>query len=157
MIKEFYKEAAGKRIITGIVIAYQTFGDMLRFNPHFHAIVLEGGFDEDGNFLFIPFSGLEKMSEYFRRKVINLFLEKNLITKNFSRNLLGWKHSGFSIDNSVRIFTDRARTSLTEYISRAPVSLKSCIMNHLRAGSCFIHATISILERMFICLIVWTS
>ncbi len=71
---------------------------MLRFNPHFHAIVLEGGFDKDGNFVFIPFSGLEKMTEYFRRKVINLFLEKNLITKSFSRNLLGWKHSGFSQD-----------------------------------------------------------
>ena len=107
-----------------MVIAYQTFGDMLRFNPHFHAIVLEGGFDEEGNFVFIPFSGLEKMTEYFRRKVINLFLEKNLITKSFSRNLLGWKHSGFSIDNSVRILTDKARTSLAEYITRAPVSLK---------------------------------
>ena len=124
MIKEFYKEAAGIEIITGMVIAYQTFGDMLRFNPHFHAIVLEGGFDEDGNFVFIPFSGLEKMTEYFRRKVINLFLVKNLISKSFSLNLLSWKHSGFSIDNSVRILTDKARISLAEYISRAPVSLK---------------------------------
>ena len=60
----------------------------------------------------------------FRRKVINLFLEKNLITKSFSRNLLGWKHSGFSIDNSVRILTEKARISLAEYITRAPVSLK---------------------------------
>jgi len=51
-------------------------------------------------------------------------LEKNLITNSFSRNLLAWKHSGFSIDNSVRILTDKARISLAEYISRAPVSLK---------------------------------
>ncbi len=36
MIKEFYKEAAKIEITTGMVIAYQTFGDMLRFNPHFH-------------------------------------------------------------------------------------------------------------------------
>jgi hypothetical protein len=27
-----------------MVIAHQTFGDMLRWNPHFHAILLEGGF-----------------------------------------------------------------------------------------------------------------
>ena len=27
------------------------FADMLRWNPHFHAIVLEGGFDEEGTFL----------------------------------------------------------------------------------------------------------
>ena len=107
-----------------MVIAHQTFGDMLRWNPHFHSIVLEGGFDEEGNFVFIPFSGLEKMTEYFRRKVINLFLKKNLISVDFTRNLLSWKNSGFSIDNSVRILTDKARISLSEYISRSPVSLK---------------------------------
>ena len=32
--------------------------------------------------------------------------------------------SGFSIDNSVHILTDKARVNLSEYISRAPVSLK---------------------------------
>lgn len=30
--------------MTGMVTAHQTFGDMLRFNPHFHCLVLEGGF-----------------------------------------------------------------------------------------------------------------
>jgi hypothetical protein len=25
---------------------------MLRWNPHFHAIVLEGGFDDEGTFFF---------------------------------------------------------------------------------------------------------
>jgi hypothetical protein len=36
IIRDFYKEAAGKDIKTGMVIAHQTFGDMLRWNPHFH-------------------------------------------------------------------------------------------------------------------------
>ena len=43
IIQEFYDQAAGRPIRTGVVIAHQTFGDMLRWNPHFHAIVLEGG------------------------------------------------------------------------------------------------------------------
>ena len=51
-----------------MVVAHQTFGDMLHFDPQFHAIVLEGIFDEDGNFVFSPFSGLKKMTEYFRQK-----------------------------------------------------------------------------------------
>jgi len=38
--------------------------------------------------------------------------------------LLSWKNSGYSIDNSVQILTDKARINLSEYISRAPVSLK---------------------------------
>jgi hypothetical protein len=32
------------------VVAYQPFGESLRFNPHFHALILEGGFDSSGQF-----------------------------------------------------------------------------------------------------------
>lgn len=124
IIKEFYKEATGKTIQTGMVISHQTFGDMLRWNPHFHCIVLDGGFDEEMNFIYIPFSDLKKMTEYFRRKVITLFLKIELLNKNFARNLLSWQNSGFSIDNSVQILSDKTRVNLSEYISRAPVSLK---------------------------------
>jgi len=124
IIKDFYNEASGEEVKTGMVIAHQTFGDMLRWNPHFHCLVLEGGVDEEGNFVFIPFSSLQKMTEYFRRRVIGLFLKNNMINEGFARNLLSWKNSGFSIDNSVQILTDKARVNLSEYISRAPVSLK---------------------------------
>ena len=61
LMKDFYHEAAGTELMTGIVIAHQIFGDMLRWNPHFHAIVLEGGFDDEGTFYYIPFSGLDSM------------------------------------------------------------------------------------------------
>lgn len=64
------------------------------------------------------------MIEYFRRKVINLFLKNDMINEGFARNLLSWRNSGFSIDNSVQILTDKARVNLAEYISRAPVSLR---------------------------------
>lgn len=58
-LAQFYHEAAGRPVLTGAVIAHQTFGHRLRWNPHFHAIVLEGGFDEEGTFFCIPFSGLQ--------------------------------------------------------------------------------------------------
>ena len=83
-----------------------------------------GGFDEDMNFIYIPFSNLKKMTEYFRRKVITLFLKNDLINEDFASNLLSWRNSGFSIDNSVQILTDKTRINLSEYISRAPVRLK---------------------------------
>lgn len=124
MISDFYREVAGKEIHTGMVIAHQTFGDMLRWNPHFHAILLEGGFDDDGTFVYLPFSGLEKMTEYFRRTVLEFFTDKKLLTEQFARNMLSWKHSGFSIDNSVRILDERSRENLAQYLARPPVSLK---------------------------------
>ena len=66
LMAEFYAEAAGRPLMTGMIVAHQTYGDMLRFNPHFHAIVLEGGFDDEGTFFFIPFSGQDAMVEVFR-------------------------------------------------------------------------------------------
>jgi hypothetical protein len=124
ILRDFYHEAAGRPLLTGMVIAHQSFGDQLRFNPHFHAIVLEGGFDDEGTFFFIPFSGLQSMIEVFRRRVIKLLVDHELLNENFARNLLSWKHSGFSIDNSVRILDEFAQESLAEYIARPPISLK---------------------------------
>ena len=124
IITEFYAEAAGRVLHTALIVAHQTFGDLLRWNPHFHTIVLEGGFDSEGTFFYIPFSGLESMTEFFRRNIFKLFLEKKLINESFARNMLSWRHSGFSIDNSVRILDEEAQKSLAEYISRPPISLK---------------------------------
>jgi len=123
-MQDFYREAAGTELMTGIVIAHQTFGDMLRWNPHFHAIVLEGGFDDEGTFYYIPFSGLDSMIEVFRRRVIEMLMGRGLLKEDLAENLLSWRHSGFSIDNSVRIFDDQTRENLAEYMARPPLSLK---------------------------------
>ena len=88
MIQSFYNEAAGKKIRTAAVLSFQTSGDFLRFNSHYHGIILEGGFDEEGNFVFIPFGNLDKMSEYFRRMIIKFFLDRKLINERFAQNLL---------------------------------------------------------------------
>jgi hypothetical protein len=124
ILRDFYQKAAGRSLLTGMVIAHQSFGDQLRWNPHFHAIVLEGGFDDEGTFFYIPFSGLQSMVEVFRRRVIKLLVKRKLLNDDFARNLLSWKHSGFSIDNSVRILDQSSQESLAEYIARPPISLK---------------------------------
>ena len=95
-MQEFYLEAAGTALMSGMVIAHQTFGDMLRWNPHFHAIVLEGGFNNEGTFYYIPFSGLDSMIEVFRRRVIGMLLNRGLLNEDLAQNLLSWKRSGFS-------------------------------------------------------------
>jgi hypothetical protein len=45
-------------------------------NPHWHAIVLEGGFDDRDKFVHIPVGNFNMMSEYFRRMIIKFFLKK---------------------------------------------------------------------------------
>ena len=63
MIQCYYDEAAGKHIQAAAILSYQSFGDMIRANPHYHGIILEGGFDEEGNFVYLPISDTQKMTE----------------------------------------------------------------------------------------------
>ncbi|MEM6411840.1 MAG: transposase, partial [Pseudomonadota bacterium] len=137
---------------TGTVIAHQTFGDMLRWNPHFHAIVLEDGFDEEGTFFYIPFSGLQSMTDLFRRRVIKLLVQRELLAEDFVRNLLSWKHSGFSIDNSVRILDESSQESLAEYIARPPYRSRRSAMSRSKAAYCFTPHTPSTSRKTCICL-----
>lgn len=98
IIAEFYNAAAGKPLVTGIVTAFQSFGDLLRWNAHFHSLVVEGGFDEDGTFIPVPLSGLDQMTEVFRRRLIWLLVEKGLLSEEFARDLLSWRNSGFGYE-----------------------------------------------------------
>ena len=51
---------------------------MNRANPHYHGIILEGCFDEDGNFVYLPVSDTKNMTELFRRLVIKFSRTGNL-------------------------------------------------------------------------------
>ena len=88
MIEDYYTEAAGRKIVSGASLVYQSFGDMMRFNSHWHGIILEGGFDTDGHFVVIPIHAIGKMTECFRRRVIRFFLGRELKHENFASNLL---------------------------------------------------------------------
>jgi hypothetical protein len=125
LVEDFYTEAAGREILSGAVLVYQSFGDMMRFNSHWHGIILEGGFDLYGNFVFIPIHALDKMTEVFRRRIIRFFLDKELITEAFASNLLSWKNSGFSIDAKLRLYGSdyKTRESIAQYLVRPPLSL----------------------------------
>jgi hypothetical protein len=93
---------------------------------HYHCLVLEGGIDERGSFHHIPIKDTSPLTEVFRQRVIKYFVDKGLLESSFARNLLSWKHSGFSVDNSVKIpaTSQNARVNLSQYIVRHPVSLK---------------------------------
>ena len=61
MIQRFYNAAAGRRVHSAAVIAYTTAGEFARWNPHLHAIFLEGGFDKEGRFIHVPSLDLFKL------------------------------------------------------------------------------------------------
>ena len=82
------------------------------------------------------------MTEVFRRRVPALFVDRKVLDDQFAQSLMSWKHSGFSIDNSVRILDHNTQESLSEYIARAPISLKKIRCEPFK-GRVLFHTTYS--------------
>jgi len=129
IMTDYYNSVSRKTLQSGFVVSYQTYGDMLRFNPHWHCIIMEGGLDAQGNFYYLPIKDTAKLCELFRRKVVQYFINNRLLDEKRANMILSWINSGFSVDNSVQIFStdDKARENVSQYIARHPVSLKKIL------------------------------
>jgi len=140
IILDYYKALKGKNIKTACVMAYQSFGEFARFNPHYHTLLMEGCFDEHGKFHYIPIKNIKHMTEYFRKRIIQYFLKTERINQDLARNLLSWKHSGFSIDNSVLLYPhdDKAKEALAQYMARYSVSLGKIVYEPVK-GKILLH------------------
>jgi hypothetical protein len=93
-LKIYYQHSLpGKKSIPGAVIAIQTFGNFLGFNPHGHVLVTDGCFPEKGLFKVAPAVRLKYLERIFRSKVLTLLLSKGKITPDHINLLKSWKHS----------------------------------------------------------------
>ncbi|MDD4862299.1 MAG: transposase [Smithellaceae bacterium] len=114
-----------KEPVPGAVIAVQTFGDFLGFNPHCHILLTDGCFYGDkGMFRVAPPLELKKLETIFRHKVFKMLLKKGKITEEMVKMLSAWKHSGFNVfcGNRISPKDDAAMENLARYIIRASFS-----------------------------------
>jgi hypothetical protein len=110
--------------VPGIIIAIQTYGALVNFHPHLHALVTDGAFGPTGWFVAFPKIDLYALEHLFRHRVLRMLRRERRIDETVIRKLLGWRHSGFSLHNAVRIGSDdnEGRRALSEYILRSPFS-----------------------------------
>jgi hypothetical protein len=93
-LKIYYQSCLpGKNSVPGAVIALQTFGDFLGFNPHGHVLITDGCFPEKGLFVVAPTVKLKYLEKIFRSKVLTLLLAKGKITPDLIKLLKSWRHS----------------------------------------------------------------
>ena len=125
-LKVFIQQAVPeKNPIPGAVIAIQSFGDFLGFNPHCHILVTDGClYGDNGMFRVAPPLELKKLEAIFRHKLLKMLLGKGKITKDMIRMLSSWRHSGFNIFCGKRISPndETAMENLARYIIRASFS-----------------------------------
>jgi hypothetical protein len=82
----------------GCVISLQTFGGCgANFNPHAHALVSDGVFTPEGEFLPLPSLDTTTVMEVFRRLLLERLRAAERLSETFMLNLLSWVHPGFSV------------------------------------------------------------
>ena len=88
------------------------------------ALVTEGVFLPDGTLVPLPKLAAEPFLKLWEQAVFDLLLGEGNITEEIVASIRGWRHSGFSVDQSVRVETgdtDGLR-KLIEYFLRCPFS-----------------------------------
>jgi hypothetical protein len=113
-----------KDAMPGAVIAIQTFGDFLGFNPHCHILCTDGCLIGTGAFRVAPVVVRKEFEEIFRYKVFRMLLSKGKITEELVSMLMLWRHSGFNVFCGSRIYPrdETAMENLARYIIRASFS-----------------------------------
>jgi len=124
-VTETYAAILGPDVRPGGVLAIQTFGQLIHFHPHLHALVTDGAFAPDGQFVHLPETSHEPFLRLWEHKVFRLLLDENLIDYSLVEQIRSWRHTGFNVDRSVRIEAgDRdAIDRLAQYMARSPFSL----------------------------------
>jgi hypothetical protein len=118
LLSEFFSLAAGQELLGACVVSYQSFGEFARFHPHWHILVLEGGFTDHDRFVYLPIGADEGMLKVWQAAMLALFLRKNLIDQARADMLTSWQHSGFSIESDTRLFSKADREALGQYVVR---------------------------------------
>ena len=130
VVKEVYQAVLDRDdIAPGMMAAVQSFGELAHFHPHIHALVTDGAFTSDGNFVPLPKIAVEPFLKLWKQKIFTLLLKHGKISQDVIDNMRSWKHSGFSVDKNVLIKANdkTGLERLVQYISRCPFSLERII------------------------------
>ncbi|MCJ7684980.1 MAG: transposase, partial [Desulfobacteraceae bacterium] len=82
-LKVFFQIAVPeKEAVPGAVIAIQSFGDFLGFNPNLHVLGVDGCFYGKGMFRVVPRFHKKDLEKIFRHKVFKMLLSKGKTTED---------------------------------------------------------------------------
>ena len=76
------------------MIAIQTFGDFLGFNPHCHILCTDGCFYGKGIFRVQPLFDLKELEKLLQHQILKMLRAKGKITNELVVMLSKWRHSG---------------------------------------------------------------
>jgi len=125
VLSKYLKQGvSADRAAPGAVIAVQTFGDFLNFNPHLHIIATDGCFYGEDGFMTHVSPKASDIEEVFRIEVFKMLKREGKINDAIIENMYSWNHSGFHVycGESIWPSDKEGMERLAQYIVRAPIS-----------------------------------
>ena len=122
---DYLKSSSGdKDSVPGVVIAVQTFGDFLNFNPHLHVIATDGCFKGDGDFIKSVLPQGKDIEKVFQSEVLKMLKKEGKINQFIIDNMLSWENTGFNVYCGEAIYAEEQESieKLAQYVVRAPIS-----------------------------------
>jgi hypothetical protein len=127
--------ASNRKARCGAVGFIQRFSDALNLDPHFHIMVTDGAFSNDGEFLPLPSLGSSIVCQLFRRMLLLRLHKADRLSEGFMQNLLFWVHPGFSVYAGPRVEAAEIASleSQARYITRPVLAMDA--LRKLDGGS----------------------
>jgi hypothetical protein len=126
--KSFQALFGRKDVRPGCVFSIQTFGAFAaNFNPHCHAIISDGVWTAEGEFLELPSLDTAAVCELFRRLLLARLHQQERLSERFMENLLSWVHPRFSVFAGEPLSAEDAGQleRLARYVTRPPLAVDS--------------------------------
>ena len=114
----------------GAVAFIHRFGSSLNGHVHFHVCAVDGVFEEVPGIVFHPARAIDEtavaqVQATLRKRILRAFVGRGLLESCDAKEMLGYQHSGFSVDAGVCIEAhDRAALErLLRYCARPPFAM----------------------------------
>jgi hypothetical protein len=117
-----------KDVRPGCVLSIQSFGGYgANFHPHCHAIISDGVWTAQGEFLELPSLDTAAVCKVFRRLLLRRLHQEERLSQRFMDNLLSWVHPGFSVFAREPLSPQDPEQleRLARYITRPPLAADS--------------------------------
>ncbi len=89
VLRQYLRQAvADEDAVPGAVIAIQSFGDFLNFNPHLHVIATDGCFYGGGSFMVCPTPKAKDLEDLFRYEIFKMLKAEGKINDTVIENML---------------------------------------------------------------------
>jgi len=130
-LRDVMAPLADEPVRPGFVAVLQLAGNLLNLQPHLHLIVTSGAFSLDGaRFYLLPAGFLQPLEALVQVRVLRELRERELLSEERYRMILGWRHSGgFSVfaGRPIAPGDDERLERLARYVRRSHVAASKVI------------------------------